>query len=128
MYVELEELNMECEGTLSRECSLDAVAARNVLKVALASKAAVEDALECASSSTEEDEEDCLPYEMHQIPTATTGTELEHIVECAEQGQCDVEEMTQMIEGKTTCDTRSSFALCLGLLANDRRFVYANRT
>ena len=89
---------------MSRECNLDAVAARNVLKVALASKADVEDALdlqqleeECESLNPS-DVDDCLPYEIHQIPTST-GTRLDHIVECAEQGQCDVEEMTRMIEG-----------------------------
>ena len=43
-YTELERLNMECEGTMSRECSLDAVEARNLLKVALASQATVESA------------------------------------------------------------------------------------
>ena len=43
---ELEKLNMECESTLSRECSLDAVAARNILKVALASKVTLEENVE----------------------------------------------------------------------------------
>ena len=37
---------MECESTLSRECSLDAVAARNILKVALASKVTLEENVE----------------------------------------------------------------------------------
>ena len=41
MIEELERLNLECEGALSRECSLDAVEARNILKVALASQAAM---------------------------------------------------------------------------------------
>ena len=45
MIDELERLNMECEGALSRECSLQAVEARNILKVALASQAAAEDAI-----------------------------------------------------------------------------------
>lgn len=39
--IELERLNLECEGTLSRECNLEAVEARNILKVALASQVAV---------------------------------------------------------------------------------------
>ena len=43
---------MECEGTMSRECNLDAVAARNVLKVALASKVAMEDALKETCKNT----------------------------------------------------------------------------
>ena len=38
---ELERLNKECEGTISRECNLDAVEARNILKVALGSQAAM---------------------------------------------------------------------------------------
>lgn len=40
LFLELERLNQECEGTLSRECNLQAVEARNLLKVALASQAA----------------------------------------------------------------------------------------
>jgi hypothetical protein len=38
--LELERLNGECESTLSRECSLEAVEARNILKVALGAQAA----------------------------------------------------------------------------------------
>jgi hypothetical protein len=38
--LELERLNAECESTLSRECSLEAVEARNILKVALGAQAA----------------------------------------------------------------------------------------
>eukprot|EP00581_Thalassiosira_minuscula_P019497 CAMPEP_0183719582 /NCGR_PEP_ID=MMETSP0737-20130205/12449_1 /TAXON_ID=385413 /ORGANISM="Thalassiosira miniscula, Strain CCMP1093" /LENGTH=254 /DNA_ID=CAMNT_0025949303 /DNA_START=538 /DNA_END=1302 /DNA_ORIENTATION=+ len=122
MIDELEELNAQCQGTMSRECNLDAVAARNVLKVALASKVAVEDALsreDCAapSSSTERAEEDEDPYaslaEMEdecymqqQIPSETTspGTvmRLDRIVECAEgtsgADACDIEEMLEMVE------------------------------
>ena len=40
-FIELERLNLECEGTISRECNLDAVEARNILKVALGSQAAM---------------------------------------------------------------------------------------
>lgn len=43
---ELERLNMECDGHVghvNRECSLVAVEARNILKVALASQAAMAD-------------------------------------------------------------------------------------
>lgn len=99
---------MECEGMHSRECNLDAVAARNVLKVALASKVACEDAVGEAL------QEECNPYlEMHelhdecmssnmqhQIPTTTTSeSELTHMLECAQDGQaCDVEEMMTMID------------------------------
>ena len=104
-YAELERLNLECQGELSRECNLDAVAARNVLKVALASKVALEGAIpddECDPySDMYEMHDECGESYMHQMPT-TTGTKLDHIVECAEGRQCDVEEMTQMIEGKNT--------------------------
>jgi len=98
MIDELEELNAECQNAMSRECNLDAVAARNVLKVALASKVAMEDALskeeweECVTSSSadndDDDDDDNDPfasladmedYECHwseyyarQLPTATT--------------------------------------------------------
>jgi hypothetical protein len=41
LLAELERLNLECEGTINRECSLVAVEARNILKVALASQAAM---------------------------------------------------------------------------------------
>merc|ERR1712232_151662 len=53
MIEELELLNSECNVSTSRECSLDAVAARNVLKVALASTVLSEEDLvasvECAT-------------------------------------------------------------------------------
>jgi hypothetical protein len=39
-------------------------------------------------------------FQMLNIPTATSGSKLDHIVHCAESGQCDVEEMLQMIEGE----------------------------
>jgi hypothetical protein len=38
-------------------------------------------------------------FRMQQIPTATTGARLDHVVDCAEGGQCNVEEMLEMIEG-----------------------------
>lgn len=38
---ELERLNLECEGHINRECNVAAVEARNILKVALASQAAM---------------------------------------------------------------------------------------
>ena len=105
---------------MSRECVLDAVAARNVLKVALASKVAMEDALSRedvgpADSDEEEDpyavmadmEDECQPDYVQQMPTATTSSEdamqLDHIVECTEataDGGCDVEEMLEMFEGE----------------------------
>jgi hypothetical protein len=104
LYTELERLNMECTGTMSRECSLDAVAARNVLKVALASKIAMDASLnECSVptdpySEMHEMNDECLDH-MHRMPTATTTqSRLDRIVQCAEVGVCDVDEMTQMIE------------------------------
>jgi len=38
-------------------------------------------------------------FEMHQIPTATTGAKLDRIVNCAENDGCDVQEMMNMIDG-----------------------------
>jgi hypothetical protein len=108
MFIELERLNLECTDALSRECSLDAVAARNVLKVALAANVA---ASECniahlyyddPYAEMAEMQDECLNSKMtmHRIPTATATVQqkLDHIVECAENGQCNVEEMTLMIE------------------------------
>lgn len=102
---ELERLNMECEGTMSRECNLDAVAARNVLKVALASKVAVKDAMaelqeECNPFlEMHEMHDECMDMQ-HQIPTATTTkSELHRMMQCAENGEaCDVGEMLDMID------------------------------
>ena len=104
-HTELERLNSDCSGTLSRECNLDAVAARNVLKVALASKIATEAALdECnvltdnPFSEMHQMNDECVD-EMHQVPTETTArSRLDRIVQCAENGVCDVEEMTLMID------------------------------
>lgn len=42
-------------------------------------------------------------FQMQSIPTgtATSGSKLDHIVQCAdESGQCDIEEMARMIEGE----------------------------
>ena len=39
-------------------------------------------------------------FQMQQIPTATSGDKLDHIVDCAEYGECDIEEMMNMIDGK----------------------------
>lgn len=39
--IELERMNLECQGHLSRECSLNAREARNILKVALGAQAAL---------------------------------------------------------------------------------------
>ena len=39
-------------------------------------------------------------FQMQQIPTATSSSRLDHVVDCAENGECDVEEMTAMIEGE----------------------------
>jgi hypothetical protein len=110
MIDELERLNMECEGTMSRECNLDAVAARNVLKVALASKVAMEEALK----GLQEYEDECMmdPYlsmhemhdecmdKQHPIPTSTTTkSELHRMMQCAQNGEeCDVSEMMDMID------------------------------
>ncbi len=38
-------------------------------------------------------------FRMQQIPTATTASRLDHVVECAENGECNVVEMLEMIEG-----------------------------
>lgn len=38
-------------------------------------------------------------FEMHTIPTATTGGKLDRIVNCAENDVCDVQEMMEMIDG-----------------------------
>jgi hypothetical protein len=102
---------------MSRECSLDAIAARNVLKVALAHHVA---ASECniahlydnnnddPYAEMNEMHDECLNEKMtmHRIPTATAPDtsgplqqRLDHIVECAQNGQsCNIEEMTAMIE------------------------------
>ena len=102
---------------MSRECNLDAVAARNVLKVALASKVAVEEAmLECQTNAAAVDSDDpyaamhemndeCLSENLpHQIPTASQQlSSLDRIVECAEAGDCPVGEMDDMIEGAYIC-------------------------
>lgn len=100
---------MECEGTMSRECNLDVVAARNVLKVALATKVAVQDALEelqefeeCTMNpylSMHEMQDECMDKQ-HPIPTSTTpGSELHRMMQCAQNGEeCDVREMMDMID------------------------------
>lgn len=123
MIDELEKLNAECEqeGETGLECSLDDVAARNVLKVALASKVAMEDAIsdiECEIKESDDPyasmmdmEDECQPdYMLHTVPSATTPTtttkqgansmRLDRIIECTEanDGTCDVEEMLQMVE------------------------------
>jgi hypothetical protein len=43
-------------------------------------------------------------FEVHQIPTATAGlagsaSRLDHVVDCAENGECSVQEMSDMIDG-----------------------------
>ena len=101
----MEELNAECEGALSRECNLDAVAARNVLKVALASKVMIEEALheeeECEDPFEElRNMDDCVNNDMHGIPTAALKeAKLDRIVQCAEHGECPVGEIAEMIDG-----------------------------
>mmetsp|Transcript_16849 Transcript_16849/g.27976 ORF Transcript_16849/g.27976 Transcript_16849/m.27976 type:complete len:243 (+) Transcript_16849:92-820(+) len=102
MIEELEKLNAECKGTTSGECNLDAVAARNVLKVALASKVLVEQVMhvdeECDFAAMSEMHDECL-NDMHAIPTAAMKeSNLERIVQCSEAGDCPVGEMAEMIE------------------------------
>lgn len=106
---ELERLNLECQGAHSRECNLDTVAARNVLKVALASQVTMQGAVAHAVEKNTKEEE-CNPYlelqdecvdVMHPLPTKSANN-LEHIVECAEGvQQCDLNEMLAMMDG--TC-------------------------
>ena len=48
-------------------------------------------------------------FRMQQIPTATTGSRLDHVVECAENGECDVTEMMAMIDGEFVMLTSISF-------------------
>jgi hypothetical protein len=111
---ELERLNAECEGTMSRECNLDAVAARNVLKVALASRAILMDGVKPSAGRNAADDDECdfdAMLDMHDecmthqdmphgIPTAAMEeSKLERIVRCAEDGDCPVGEMTEMVEG-----------------------------
>jgi hypothetical protein len=113
---------------MSRECSLDAVAARNILKVALASKVMmeVEDSLRQQQQQQQQksnqkrqkegavDDEEEDPFallfdlddveastHMHGIPTASVSSakKLDRIVQCAQDGnQCNVMEITDLIE------------------------------
>ena len=51
-------------------------------------------------------EDECQPDYYHNVPSDTTerSSKLDRIVECADEtstGHCDIEEMTQMVEGKT---------------------------
>jgi hypothetical protein len=107
---ELERLNEECtsehETSLSRECQLDAVAARNILKVALATQVMHE-----ISRQHDHDEEnpyallqqmdDASADHMQRIPTASvkSARKLDRIVQCAEDGnECDLMEITDLID------------------------------
>ena len=95
---------------MSRECNLDAVAARNVLKVALASKVMLEEAVneeeECEYdpfSALKEMDDACLndSAHLHAIPTdAVEASHMDRIIQCAEDGNCPIYELTDMIEGK----------------------------
>lgn len=95
------------------------MAARNVLKVALASKIILEEAVATTSSGSSSHEQtideecdpfasmldmndECLNNDVHGIPTASTTNDanLDRIVQCAEHGDCPVGEITDMIEGK----------------------------
>ena len=95
---------------MSRECNLDAVAARNVLKVALASKVMLEqlmrDGEECEYDpyAAMRDMDDlCVNNDMHGIPTAALKeSSLDRIVQCAEHGECPVGEMAEMIDGRSS--------------------------
>jgi hypothetical protein len=40
-------------------------------------------------------------FKVYQMPTATSGSKLDHIVDCAQDGSCDVEEMLGMVEGES---------------------------
>jgi len=90
---------------MSRECSLDAVATRNVVKVAIASKVAIKDALSRSRegevgcnmptqgennplfASLAEMGDECLPDCIHQMPTLIRSGStmiLDCIIECAD--------------------------------------------
>ena len=79
------------------------MAARNILKVALASQVAIQGAVECSSDpflEMHQMQDECVDP-LHQVPTAT-GQGLEQIIECADGGdQCDIDQMIEMMEGKT---------------------------
>jgi hypothetical protein len=91
---------------MSRECNLDAVAARNVLKVALAAKIAAEDTMqECnvvvdpndPYSAMHEMQDECVDP-LHPMPTATGSGQLDRIVQCAQEGGCPVGEISDLID------------------------------
>lgn len=97
---------------MSRECRLDAVTARNVLKVALASNVAVQGVVleedECIpnpySDMHELDEECFIDFDSHPIPTET-GSKLDRVVECAQDtGLCELGELTDLIEGEISSE------------------------
>ena len=100
---ELERLNLECQGEHSLECNLDTLAARNILKVALALQVAIQGAVECSNnndpfSAMYQTDDECMDA-MRRVPTAT-GQGLQHILECADGNeQCDVQDMIKMMEG-----------------------------
>jgi hypothetical protein len=105
---ELEQLNEECEETeefqLSRKCNLQAVQARNILKVALASKVMLEHHLynedECDFNAMYEMDDLCYDRVMHGIPTVSMqDSSLDRLIQCAEYGECPIDEMTEMMEG-----------------------------
>lgn len=118
MIEELERLNAECLDATgsSRECNLDAVAARNVLKVALASKVILQQKVqdtECdfqtlmnPYSELHHLDDECFNHQqLHSIPTSTSADDrkvihLDRMVECAEAGDCPVGEIVDMIDGK----------------------------
>ena len=106
LFPELELLNAGCEGTTTHEeCHLDAVADRNGFKVTLAHKIIMEDAViseECdfaAMWEMDDAYEACL-HDMHGIPTAAINeASLDRIVQCAEDGECPLGEIADMIDG-----------------------------
>jgi hypothetical protein len=120
MIEELEQLNAACLDATgsSRECLLDTVAARNVLKVALASKVILQQrnqrqdaecdlqALMNPYAELHNLNDECFDQYMHTIPTSTTNDRtkaihLDRIVECAEAGDCPVGEIANMIDGES---------------------------
>lgn len=102
---ELNDLNKECQGNLDEEeCDLEAITTRNSLQVSLAQQIIIaEEATimeECDFNAMWEMDDACLNTGTHDIPTSVMDeVYLDRIVKCAEEGNCPVEEISDMIRG-----------------------------